>query len=422
MRLLVHLLVGLTQCLLVVAVTASSQGWTSRPSGTTKWLRDVKFAGGNFGLIVGESGTILQTTDGDLWEKHFPDPAFDSTMKLLSVAIIDHDTVVVVGQPSIILRSTDGGVTWANITNPTSGTGIALECVTFVDKDTGYVSGGRGEILKTSDAGLTWGISRDTTPINALDTSLHKIAFFTAIRGIAVGDNGTMLRTSNGGRSWLRSFPTSFDLHGLYVVDSANARVVGWEGTYLMTSDGGESWSVQTHGTNYYVSVFSTHSDVAYLVGQHGVISVANNPYWSETIWGEQTSGTLNELSAIYFIDPQVGTIVGENGTILQTVTGGDEVRPENALGMPIGFSLAQNYPNPFNPATVISYSISSVQHVKLAVYDIVGRLVTTLVDEIQYAGSKAVSFDGGRLPSGIYTYKLMAGKFTDTKKMLLIK
>lgn len=83
---------------------------------------------------------------------------------------------------------------------------------------------------------------------------------------------------------------------------------------------------------------------------------------------------------------------------------------------------LEANYPNPFNPATDIKYSLSEDTHVKLIVYDILGRVVTTLVDEPQSAGYKSVRFDAVSLPSGMYYYRLSAGAFTQVRKMLLLK
>jgi len=85
-------------------------------------------------------------------------------------------------------------------------------------------------------------------------------------------------------------------------------------------------------------------------------------------------------------------------------------------------FSLAQNYPNPFNPTTSISYSIPQSGSVTLKVYDILGRDVMTLVNEQKAAGVYTVDFNGAQLASGTYIYRLNAGEFVQTKKMILIK
>ena len=85
-------------------------------------------------------------------------------------------------------------------------------------------------------------------------------------------------------------------------------------------------------------------------------------------------------------------------------------------------FKLDNNYPNPFNPSTIIQYSLPSNEYVSLKVYDIIGREVTTLVNQQQSAGSYDVEFNASNLTSGIYFYKITAGNFNAVKKMLLVK
>ncbi|MGE5500243.1 MAG: T9SS type A sorting domain-containing protein, partial [Syntrophothermus sp.] len=89
---------------------------------------------------------------------------------------------------------------------------------------------------------------------------------------------------------------------------------------------------------------------------------------------------------------------------------------------VPAGYYLSQNYPNPFNPATTISYGISRQSFVELSVYDLLSKKIMTLVNKTQSAGSYQVRFDGSSLPSGLYIYKLKAGDFVDSKKLMLIK
>lgn len=90
--------------------------------------------------------------------------------------------------------------------------------------------------------------------------------------------------------------------------------------------------------------------------------------------------------------------------------------------GVPESYYLGQNYPNPFNPTTTISYALPSAQAVSLTVYDILGREVATLVNDVQRAGQYSVRFDASHLPSGVYLYHWQAGEFTEMKTMLLAK
>ena len=81
-----------------------------------------------------------------------------------------------------------------------------------------------------------------------------------------------------------------------------------------------------------------------------------------------------------------------------------------------------QNYPNPFNPTTVISYQLSEKSNVYLRVYDMLGREIKTLVDGVQQAGMHTITFDGSRLSSGVYFYRLTAGNIVTQKTMMLGK
>lgn len=85
-------------------------------------------------------------------------------------------------------------------------------------------------------------------------------------------------------------------------------------------------------------------------------------------------------------------------------------------------FRLSQNYPNPFNPVTTIKFDNANDVHVSLKIFDMIGREVYSLVDDNKRAGSYEVPFDGTKLASGVYIYRLSAGSFTETRKMVLLK
>lgn len=101
---------------------------------------------------------------------------------------------------------------------------------------------------------------------------------------------------------------------------------------------------------------------------------------------------------------------------------GADVVGVEDQISGPATYQLAQNYPNPFNPSTKLNYAIEKPGLVTLKVYDVLGREVASLVNEIQNAGSHAVAFDASKLASGMYMYTLTSGSFSSTKKMMLLK
>ncbi|MFA5010704.1 MAG: LamG-like jellyroll fold domain-containing protein [Ignavibacteria bacterium] len=91
-------------------------------------------------------------------------------------------------------------------------------------------------------------------------------------------------------------------------------------------------------------------------------------------------------------------------------------------IGTPQKYSISQNYPNPFNPATKIYFDIPKVSSVKISVYDVSGREVKVLVNEKYQPGNYETVFDGSMFSSGVYFYKIQAGDFTETKKMILMK
>ena len=99
-----------------------------------------------------------------------------------------------------------------------------------------------------------------------------------------------------------------------------------------------------------------------------------------------------------------------------------NNISGNNSGQTPTEFQLSQNYPNPFNPTTLINYQIPSDEFVELKVFDVLGKEVSTVVNEFKRAGSYKVNFNGSALESGVYFYKIKAGNFIDIKKMILVK
>jgi len=89
---------------------------------------------------------------------------------------------------------------------------------------------------------------------------------------------------------------------------------------------------------------------------------------------------------------------------------------------LPTEYRLEQNYPNPFNPSTTIQFALPKRSFITLKLFDMLGREVTTLVDEDMQPGVHKVVFDAGKLPSGVYFYRLQAEEFTQTRKLMLVK
>jgi len=143
-----------------------------------------------------------------------------------------------------------------------------------------------------------------------------------------------------------------------------------------------------------------------------------------ETITFVEGHGTTTETQTYSYSDRNVN--VGSYSYRLKqidfdgTFEYSDEIEVE--VNGPLTFALEQNYPNPFNPTTTISYSLPLKSQVELAIYNALGESVMQLVNEEKPAGSYSVEFDAANLPSGIYFYRLRAGDFIETKKMILLK
>lgn len=113
---------------------------------------------------------------------------------------------------------------------------------------------------------------------------------------------------------------------------------------------------------------------------------------------------------------------LGPNATDIDFVFGEELTGINQETGLPDRFSLSQNYPNPFNPVTVFKFGLPNNTFTKLVVYDLLGREVASLVNSQLTAGNYNIQWDASAYPSGVYFYRLTAGDFTDTKKMVLIK
>jgi hypothetical protein len=94
----------------------------------------------------------------------------------------------------------------------------------------------------------------------------------------------------------------------------------------------------------------------------------------------------------------------------------------DQSTGIPQEYSLQQNYPNPFNPSTSISYQLPANSFVSLKVFDMLGREVATLVDEVKNAGTYSTTWNASGFGSGIYFCKMQAGSFSATRKLVLMK
>ncbi len=413
--------------------------WIVQETSHSKSLYCVCFSDENNGWICGDQ-TISRTTNGGLdWFDSDNNSRLDHIF--YSIAFSDADSGYVCGvkiipdfDPTLTVylpsyaKTGNSGDSWTFPTKWGSSQG-RWRCVCFVNNNTGWLAG------YTGSSGVLY---KTTNGINNFDfqsnftKQLFSCCFTDENNGWVCGKNGYISRTTDGGRSWTdQNTETEANLYSVKFIDSTYGFAVGYKSDYsesivLRTTDGGKNWQSQILQVRMLNSVFIINKDVAWLSGSEettegnkGIILYSSD---GGSIWEKQyTSETSSTIYSIHFIDASLGWAVGTGGEILKTTTGGitainSETNIINA------FNLSQNYPNPFNPATKIVFSIPQISFVTLKVYDILGKEITTLVNERKSTGNYTVYFNASNLPSGVYFYRMQAGSFVSTKKFVLLK
>lgn len=309
-------------------------------------------------------------------------------------------------------RSTDGGLTWdsdirltidpASSFNPSISTnGSELHIVWYDFRD------GNGEIYykHSTDGGLSWG--EDTRLTNNSGSSLAPSISVSASDIHVVwqddrdGDHKIFyIRSSDEGINWEQDTCITDNLDSSYlpsVVVSGFVVHVVWaneqpgnrEIYYKRSTDAGTNWEQDIQLTNA--------SEESWLP------SVSLSGSILHVVWRDERDGNRE---IYYKRNPNANVTEIENFI----------------TNLPTELNLAQNYPNPLNPVTTIKYSIPQRSNVTLKVYDILGNEVAVLVNEEKERGVYTVNFDASGLASGMYLYRLQAGSFVETKKMILLK
>jgi hypothetical protein len=148
-------------------------------------------------------------------------------------------------------------------------------------------------------------------------------------------------------------------------------------------------------------------------------IDALGDTLWTRTYGGYQAYSIRRTSDGGYVI---AGSVVSGGSYFYVIKTGPDVLDANEPRSLhPSSFSLSA-YPNPFNPSTQIAYALPQAGRVSLTVSNLLGQTVADLVNEMQTAGTHTIAFDGSVLPSGIYLYRLQAGEFVQTRKMVLLK
>jgi len=244
---------------------------------------------------------------------------------------------------------------------------------------------------------------------------------------------GGIFLSTNNGTSWtaVNKGITNKNIYSLIACPVAGgtggtniyASIYGW--VVYGSTNTGKSWSSMSVGlTSYYNTCFAvstTNGGTNLFTGSWG------NGVFMSTNYGNQWNAVNSGLSNTY-----IWTIC-ISGRYLFAGTSGYEIwrRPLSEMttdvkdvhdAIPNRFGLNQNYPNPFNPSTTISFNVPSKSFVLLKIFDELGREVSTLVSKELTTGQYAQLWNASGLPSGVYFYRLQAGSYTETKKLVLLK
>ncbi|MFH1277901.1 MAG: M20/M25/M40 family metallo-hydrolase [Candidatus Eisenbacteria bacterium] len=450
--------------------------WPVIATGVAENLNGLSFAGLS-GWAVGSGGRILATSDGGVsWSVQ----TSGSTSALQRVSFSDDSRGWAVGSAGTILRTTDGGTTWSAQTNPWPSVGF--RDVSARSADEGWVVAFGGHILHTTDGGTTWENLDDTieagwanvtatkTGTTSPDEEVLLVGHFDSESEISetlapgADDNGSGIaaivesarnmadarfrRTIrfvcvSGEESGLigsEAYAARAAATGQNIVGAFNLDSVGWNDNYFrLFSNDDSAWlgniaasAAATYApgldTYHWYCPDCTWSDHASF-WSHGFDAIVGIETWDPAPPQHHTSGDtlgLMDMALVANVTKislaTIATVAGIDTSFATGVAGADTDIPERD-----GPALDPAEPNPFNPTTTLRFHLPSTTRVELHVFNSGGRLVRTLVDGNREAGDHAVVWtgddDGGRdVPSGVYFYRMKADRFTETKKMVLVR
>ena len=327
-----------------------------------------------------------------------------------------------------IMRSTDYGQTWTQTwTGNLTSYGMPLE-MDPNDPNHMVLGPDNSQLLKSTNFGLNWTTLSSTVFVSPCDITIHH----GNPNLMLLGDSGPskLWKSTDGGLNWslknsqgtsevpmigISQLDTNLSFHTVWSTGGV-FRSMDQGDNYSNVTSTGSAWGCDIARDDPTAFSFVTYGRSGYLTNNTG----ANFDFVGSI--GSANAGVLflnkgevlaQGTSALY----KLQITYNVNSTQI-TVTG---VTP-SAGNIPDNYRLSQNYPNPFNPSTVISFDLPKSGNVKLSVFDVRGVEVATLVNGQQNAGSYNVEFDGSKLSSGVYYYRLETAGLIETKKMILVK
>jgi hypothetical protein len=380
--------------------TESSAQWVQMSSGisNTETCWSLTSIGTTVLAGIGNLGVYRSTNNGVNW---LPTSLNNQTVFTFNVS----GSTIYAGTSNGIYTSMNNGANWTQ--SYLAGQGIGAILVTG-----GYMYAGNNV---SSNGGATWSTFLPSYSIKSLAVSGTTILAAASVSGL--------WRSTNNGANWTITFSTN---PNTFLESGANVYCGTTLNGLMYTTNAGVNWAKISLPMSYINSLIKQD---AYLIAGRDLnlgvfISSDGGVTWLERNQGFSPGGAAYTVMAVTYNNGYVyaGTF---GGSVWRR--GYSELLSPNEIHqtsseIPDKFSLSQNYPNPFNPVTQINYELPVTNYVSLKVYDALGNEVETLVNEKQNTGSYSIDFNASILPSGIYFYKLVSEKYSETKKMVLVK
>jgi len=395
---------------------------------------NIIYAGSASDFSAGKRGSLFKSTNGGAsWDTLLA----GVTVRDIDIHPFNSQIVYMTGginflTPSGIFKSLDGGKNWIRtdfgIRIFYSEEGPGVLAIDPLHPDTLYAGTGGffgGNLYKTTDGGKQWqAIGNETYILNGVP-AITIDPKNTNVVYVGTAQNGALLKSIDGGKNWKQlDFPEVGIIYDL-LVHPLNSEIVyagTWYHGFYFSRNAGTSWQRANAGlpdTNSVrkIAVAKTKVYIAANDRKKGAIyeSSQNNINW-KMVGNKSFEQGVNFVS---YSAKQSRLLLGAPGIYTLTILSNVESLQEKPLS---AYRLWQNYPNPFNSHTFIEYHLSEKSFVSLMIYDISDRLIRILVHETQYPGDYRVKFNADNLASGIYFYRLQAGSYIQTQKLVLFR
>lgn len=401
--------------------TLLAADWETVNSPTMETIYTVNFINNTTGFISKENAIYKTTTAGSSWYQVYSGDLLVQRFGFLN-NIGYAACYNLINNGGEILVTTNLGETW---TSGTATWGDGFTDVYIESQSEIYLTAFNGRVFYSSNAGQNWSVTLVNTGYVMCGIDKHPNNNMYALDAFNIFE-----KSPSGSWQWKSG-------HGIYsfgdLVVAPNGRFyVGGDdlgqtsAAISYSTNAGQTWHAQMLNNPGAVRSFTFTGTESYAAGDIIMNNEVHGCIWkslSDSTWKLDYTTVLPSLFGLMQFSQTTDYIyvVGGTGRILKkakTLT----VISNNGTQAPTEFSLQQNYPNPFNPTTTINYTISVYTQVNITVFDINGRKVETLVDKEQNAGSYKINFNAAHLSSGTYFYRISAGHFSETKKMILVK